>query len=675
MENRDGVVLMYTASPGGTVNGPGNLILLGREEQEYQMDMQRGRLQRLLSTTIFVCFFILFLDGTNRGQRLAKKPSSHTNTQWPYTDNDTERLAQIQYFKHLLALEADHIQPLGHMNKSENVSGIYSGQWAPLGVDDFKAQAAANEVGRIVHPKVHPNSAFEGNVNPFGTDVASFSPGGVFWLVLTTKPTPVAEMNTDVAYVTGQVIMHDKQSTLAITMFNVQGVFLRKVGRLTLYGNVPEARVELVYPTQYPPTASTTIVVSNGTLRNDSAAIEDEQMHFEVSPPRYSMYSGQQQRLRTGQSLVDQCSYTLDMNVHPATGSVAPMAHEHSVAALSGVVGSDGCALYWSANVTYVGENFDVFFSKASHYAILMALLAMFQIYLLLRQLQLSSTQAMAAKVSLLTIGAQAIVDSYLCLAHLTIGIVAQQIFTLFATVSFFELIIFSIFEMRYLLVIWKARRPHNFTQGWLLMRRELTTLYSRFYISLLTGLCLIYYAWHYLNFLVVIAFSFWVPQIVHNAHREVRNPFDLVYILGMSASRLFLPLYFYGCPKNFLSALPVYQLQVQPEMCYVLVGWVGVQIAVLLLQQRCGPRFFVPARFLPVKYNYERRINADQMSLLRANHGDEIDCVICMVELDMDARDYMIAPCDHIFHRPCLQEWMQVKMECPTCRCSLPEP
>ncbi|KDO17998.1 hypothetical protein SPRG_16480 [Saprolegnia parasitica CBS 223.65] len=511
-------------------------------------------------------------------------------------------------------------------------------------------------------------------------------------------------MNDDVAYVTGQVIMHDKQSTLAMTMFNVQGVFLRRIGRLTLYGNLPDARVELVYPSMTASTSSpATIAAANNASSslstNKSAPLDDEQMHFEVSPPRFSKsllplvsymlitaclrsYNGQQQqRLRTGQSLVDQCSYTLDMNIgSPETNrdaSVAPasMLHQHSVAGLNGIVGSDGCQLYWSANVTYVGENFDVFFSKASHYAILMALLAMFQIYLLLRQLQLSSTQAMAAKVSLLTVGAQAIVDSYLCLAHLTVGIVAQQIFTLFATVSFFELIIFSIFEMRYLLVIWKARRPQNFTQGWLLMRRELTTLYSRFYISLLTGLCLIYYAWHYLNVLVVLAFSFWVPQIVHNAHREVRNPFDWVYMLGMSVSRLFLPLYFYGCPSNFLSALPVYQMQAQPGMCYLLVGWVALQIAVLQLQQRCGPRFFVPARFLPVKYNYERRINADQMSLLRANHGDEIDCVICMVELDMDARDYMIAPCDHIFHRPCLQEWMQVKMECPTCRCALPEP
>ncbi|KDO17999.1 hypothetical protein SPRG_16481, partial [Saprolegnia parasitica CBS 223.65] len=127
MANRDGVVLLYTASPGGTLHGPGNMHVLNREEQESQMDIERGRLQRLLSTTIFVCFFILFLDGTNRSQRFAKKTTSHQNTQWPYTDNDTERAIQIAYFQHLLGLEMAAVEPLGHMNKSENVSGIYSG--------------------------------------------------------------------------------------------------------------------------------------------------------------------------------------------------------------------------------------------------------------------------------------------------------------------------------------------------------------------------------------------------------------------------------------------------------------------------------------------------------------------------------------------------------------------
>lgn len=50
------------------------------------------------------------------------------------------------------------------------------------------------------------------------------------------------------------------------------------------------------------------------------------------------------------------------------------------------------------------------------------------------------------------------------------------------------------------------------------------------------------------------------------------------------------------------------------------------------------------------------------------------LDCVICYNDIDIGDREgYMIGPCDHIFHKECLTQWMDVKMECPTCRTRLP--
>ena len=95
-------------------------------------------------------------------------------------------------------------------------------------------------------------------------------------------------------------------------------------------------------------------------------------------------------------------------------------------------------------------------------------------------------------QVSLLTIGHQAVMDAYLCLLHLTAGIVVDNLFNAFATAAFFKFVIFSIFEMRYLLAIWKARRPSNF-EGWPNLRREFSLLYSRFYGFLLAGIIVIY--------------------------------------------------------------------------------------------------------------------------------------------------------------------------------------
>lgn len=79
-----------------------------------------------------------------------------------------------------------------------------------------------------------------------------------------------------------------------------------------------------------------------------------------------------------------------------------------------------------------------------------------------------SSTSSRARRTSLLTIGSQvddlccvremlgldagcvqALLDAYLCLFHLTSGIMMEALFQAFVTVSFFEFAIFSVFEMR----------------------------------------------------------------------------------------------------------------------------------------------------------------------------------------------------------------------------------
>jgi hypothetical protein len=53
---------------------------------------------------------------------------------------------------------------------------------------------------------------------------------------------------------------------------------------------------------------------------------------------------------------------------------------------------------------------------------------------------------------------------------------------------------------------------------------------------------------------------------------------------------------------------------------------------------------------------------------------GPSLDCVICCSSVDVhNRRAYMLPPCDHIFHRQCLEQWMEVKLECPICRKALP--
>ena len=34
---------------------------------------------------------------------------------------------------------------------------------------------------------------------------------------------------------------------------------------------------------------------------------------------------------------------------------------------------------------------------------------------------------------------------------------------------------------------------------------------------------------------------------------------------------------------------------------------------------------------------------------------------------------DYMVTPCHHLFHKKCLEHWLNVKNQCPYCRQQIP--
>ena len=55
---------------------------------------------------------------------------------------------------------------------------------------------------------------------------------------------------------------------------------------------------------------------------------------------------------------------------------------------------------------------------------------------------------------------------------------------------------------------------------------------------------------------------------------------------------------------------------------------------------------------------------------------GGGSECVICMLPVDVwSTKSRMVTPCNHFFHTECLERWLAVKLECPTCRRTLPPP
>jgi len=408
------------------------------------------------------------------------------------------------------------------------------------------------------------------------------------------------------------------------------------------------------------------------------------------------------------------------------------------VMTLNGTITSVKCGFVADLNATAIRTDWEDTTGKAINYSFYMVLTCLAQIALLLRQLLFTQAQSAATRVSLLCIGWQTVLDAMLCLVHIYQSLAIQPLFTAFASVAFFKLLIFCVIEMKYMAIIIQARNSSSGGGNNVdILRRRIAMLHLRFYVALMGTLIVFFYAWeNYKIIYVLVLYSFWLPQIVYNVITEAKGPLHHQYVYGISLSRLVAPLYVFAVPNNFLK-------EIYPEsstnylLCELLVLWVGIQAALLEAQRRYGARFFIPARFLPPKFDYNRPIPA---SLLPKEHTEQdvattseslqkerastpeirtplisrestnprrgarnrmkgsrgveavpmttetiseaptrkalpsFECAICYNEIDIrNPAGYMLAPCDHLFHQDCLVRWMEVKMECPICRKDLP--
>lgn len=458
---------------------------------------------------------------------------------------------------------------------------------------------------------------------------------------------------SSVHYVQGEVLLHDgmyvESSDVEIIRVKMEGVYVWPFGQLRLVVSGP----------------------NDGEMTQVEEFMQSNPYHllgiFSSQVLQESPRDRMRKKTKTAQGfgMDKHCKVQMAAHLSQVFSDYKNGEHDHHAYQMEGLVESatsdsdDTCFSSIVLNATSI--NVELYYNKAVNYTLMVTFISFLQVLCLIRQMDHSNTQSGAAKVSLLMIGQQAIMDAYLCLLHLTAGILVESLFNAFATAAFFKFVIFSIFEMRYLLAIWKARRPLNSGEGWEAMRRELSVLYSRFYGVLLGGILLMYEFHNMLPYILFFFYSFWIPQIITNVVRDTRKPLHIHYILGITVTRLAIPLYTFGCPKNFM------RVEVDAKWCICLTAFLAMQVAVLLIQHYFGACWFIPRQLLPDKYSYFRRIGRDDHL--------SMDCVICMAAVDTGQRasECMVTPCDHIFHAGCLQRWMDIKMECPTCRRPLP--
>lgn len=245
----------------------------------------------------------------------------------------------------------------------------------------------------------------------------------------------------------------------------------------------------------------------------------------------------------------------------------------------------------------------------------------------------------------------------------------------------------------------------------------EFGATYSKFYFLLLgiSFSSLWVYHWPtflrsaYVNTLTILYLSFWCPQIYRNIMRNCRKALRWEFVVGQSILRLAPFAYFYLVPNNILL------VENDSTAFLVIAGWVWLQCWALFSQDLLGPRFFIPKGWAPPAYDYHPILREDDIeagsmpmgsmilddkdSLSRTtsrveNSKRSYDCAICMQNIEvpiipsaesnlegpaslatniLSRRTYMVTPCKHIFHSPCLEGWMKFRLQCPICREPLP--
>lgn len=372
-------------------------------------------------------------------------------------------------------------------------------------------------------------------------------------------------------------------------------------------------------------------------------------------------------------------------------------ARDTFVKGIEGFALSHSCGLNITVAATSYHIETEVLSRKAAIYSLITTVMCAIQIAILIMQMRYSQAQAIASRMSIVAICSNAVLDALISVGHLMLSASVPGIFLHhFMWISVLKLFFFCIFEMRMVVSVYQARYAQELaTEGWQGLRRRLASLHLRFYAAVFMSMFISLSLLDQPVVLIFLLYSMWVPQIIWNVYNGTRKALLPAYLYGMSATRLFIPLYFYGCPNNFLHYIIVDEASFVPQFlpCLLLVLWMGVQVAVLVAQDKFGSRHFFPRSWFPEKYDYFRPIPESALehtptegeeteeTNLENGGGDNSeggtsclpDCIICYDKVPSTYGDYMIAPCDHLFCTTCLKQWLEVKNECPVCRASLP--
>ena len=318
-------------------------------------------------------------------------------------------------------------------------------------------------------------------------------------------------------------------------------------------------------------------------------------------------------------------------------------------------------------------------------------------------------------KISLSCIEIICCQDSFILFFNLQIGTIIHNTFNFFF-IFFFYFLLFCFIDQRILSFIWQNQIVLQNPQ---LTQREIQKKSYIYQIKIIFIIIIYNYIMFrfLLNpYLIIINSLILLPQIYHNMKTRAISFFDKEFIIFYTSSSYIFFFYFRAIPNNIIKLKPYYKESLIGLLIILL------SIALLYLQDIYGSKFLIP-KFLKKQYNYfltlkkyKKKINLNTTkknnklmdsitmnstitdnsshSILSSDVSVNTDtCTICLDDLENEIQEndiknknfkriikkirkgvVMCPPCNHGFHPACLLQWMEIKMECPYCKLSLPQ-
>lgn len=234
------------------------------------------------------------------------------------------------------------------------------------------------------------------------------------------------------------------------------------------------------------------------------------------------------------------------------------------------------------------------------------------------------------------------------------LGELSDRFRRLYVLLFLLMLACYFMIEMRMVSEVWKASIGDMNDLAMNQARRLFMDFFLEVTFVLFAMSGIMTYVFDYPWVVLTLVYSFFIPQIIHSIRSPVRKTKDAPFLIATAIARMLPVWYFSAYRMNVMSTW-------DPALAAYMTCYMGVQLAIVLLQNRFGGAFFLIKSMRPVPFDYHAE---------RPPDGHQ--CAVCLTEIEGEDMA-MMTPCNHGFHEECLRRWMQEQMVCPVCRRPLP--